>query len=161
VDAIMWLGYGDTFPKVRPDSWERAAEFHRKMAAGRPPKPVARLAVVRSYRAWALSSKWEDQIRNPADWMLQQLIDVWAVKHLQPYDVFEIPPVLSTEEKENLARDLKKYPFVVSTEEIPGAWLIGKGTAGQVVSPADASRHQDLFEKELLVRGWLSRKSQS
>jgi len=42
VDAIIWLGYGQTFPKIRPDSWERAAMFHKKLATSLPPKPKAK-----------------------------------------------------------------------------------------------------------------------
>ena len=48
--------------------------------------------MLRPYTTWALSSRWQDKVRNPADWMLQQFLEVWAVKHGKPYDVFEIPP---------------------------------------------------------------------
>ncbi|MEK7403568.1 MAG: hypothetical protein AAB225_00530 [Acidobacteriota bacterium] len=155
VDAIMWLGYGDTFPKVRPDSWERAAVFHKRLAVSPPPKPVAKMAVLRAYAAWALTSKHGDLIRNPADWTLQQLLEVWAVHHGQPYDVFELPPKLSKAEQDALARELRKYSHVVSTAPRQGAWVIGAGTAGQLVDPATAKDLQRRLEEELISRGWL------
>jgi hypothetical protein len=155
VDAIMWLGYGQTFPKVRPDSWERAGLFHQKLARQLPPKPVARLAVLRSYRAWSASSMWEGKIRNPGDWMLQQLLDVWAVQHGQPYDVFELAPAMTAGERAALAKDLKKYSYVVSTAPWKDAWVIGAGTLGQTADPDTARQVQQRFESELRRRGWL------
>jgi hypothetical protein len=152
VDAIQWLGYGDTFPRVRPESWERAALFHKKLQASRPPKPVARLAVLRGYDAWAVSSKWEERIRNPQDWMLQQFLEVWAVRHGQPYDVFELPPGGQLPESA-----LAKYPYVVSTVPRSGAWIIGEGTTGQSVTAGEAAKYQERYEAELAKRGWLGR----
>jgi hypothetical protein len=155
-DAIIWLGYGNTFPKVRPDSWERAGEFHKKLAASRPAKPKADLAVLRSYRAWASCSRWEDKIRNPADWMLQQFLEVWAVKQGRPYDVFEVPPsfVLSPGERKAMDEAMKAYKYVVSTEPQEGAWIIGEGTAGKAVDPATAGELRKQFEEEITKRGW-------
>ena len=125
VDAIVWLGYGDAFPARRPDSWERAGELHRKLAEGLPPKPQAKLAVLRSYRAWALSSYSDGKLRNPGDWILQQLLDVWAVKFGQPYDVFELAPSLSSAEMARLRSELKKYSYLVSKRAVRrrlGCW---------------------------------------
>ncbi|MFC1717696.1 hypothetical protein ACFL6S_28805 [Candidatus Poribacteria bacterium] len=155
VDAVMWLGYGFTFPEVRPDSWEQAGLFHKRLADSPPPKPKAQLAVVRSYRTWALSSRWEDQVRNPADWLLQQLLEVWAVKYGKPYDVFEIPPELGQEERDSLEAALKRYPFVVSTEPREGAWVIGKDTEGTAVQRHATQEVRRHFEEELKSRGWL------
>ena len=157
VDAIMWLGWGpgNTFPETRPDSWQRAITFHRRLAAGASPKPQARLAVLRPYRTWALSSRWGEQIRNPADWMLQRLLEMWAVKRGQPYDVFEVPPAMTPEEERKLEADLRRYPMVVSTEPREGAWVIGSGTEGTAADPATAGALQSEFEKELESRGWL------
>jgi len=164
VDAVIWLGYGNTFPAVRPDSWERAAAFHKRLRESPPPKPKARLAVLRSYRAWALSSLWEGKVRNPADWLLQQWLEVWAVQHGQPYDVFEIPPVLDKAGKEELAAALKNYAFVVSTAPRdavppggPAAWVIGEGTEGQTAALATAEVRKT-FEAEIKSRGWLGAK---
>jgi hypothetical protein len=159
-DAVMWLGYGRrcTFPGVNPKSWERAGAFHRRLLASPPPKPRARLAVLRSYTTWALCSLHEGRIRNPADWLLQQLLEVWAVRHGQAYDVFEVPPALSPARRKALAAALKAYPFVVSTEPRRGAWVIGAGTLGTEVDPATAPRIQDEFEAELRSRGWLDGK---
>jgi hypothetical protein len=83
VDAIMWLGYSKdkTFPKMRPDSWEQAGKFHQQLIQSPPPKPVAKLAVLRSYKAWSLTSYNAESILNPQDWLLQQWLEVWAVKH--------------------------------------------------------------------------------
>lgn len=155
VDAVIWLGYGSTFPKTRPDSWERAGVFHKHLAAAPPPKPKARLAVLRPYRTWALSSRWEDKVRNPADWLLQQFLEVWAVQKGQPYDVFELPPAMTAAEKETLEKDLKGYAYVVSTEPRDGAWVIGVGTEGKTVDVATAADVRRGFEKELKEKGWL------
>ena len=157
IDAVVWLGYGrtETFPKIRPDSWERAAAFHKQLAASLPPKPKAKLAVLRSYNAWAVSSRWEDQIRNPADWMLQQLLEVWAVQHRQPYDVFEVPPEISPAERNVLAKELQQYPYVVSTLPWKGAMVVGAGTEGRSVDPETAKQVQREYELELSRRDWL------
>jgi hypothetical protein len=155
VDMIMWLGYGYTFPKVRPDSWERAGVFHKRLAESLPPKPKAQLAVVRPYEVWALSSMWEEQIRNPADWLLQQLLEVWAVKYGKPYDVFEIPPELSEEEQDTLEATLGSYPFIVSTQPREGAWLVGADTEGTLLQRNTADEVRRQFEEELKARGWL------
>ncbi len=157
VDAVMWLGYspGNTFPLKDPASWERAAAFHRRLAASPPPKPEPRLAVLRSYRAWALSSRCEDRIRNPADWMLQQLLEVWAVKHGRAYDVFEVPPAMDAEAKAALERELQHYPYVVSTLPRDGAWVIGEGTEGEEAPLSEAGPVRRRLERELKDRGWL------
>jgi len=155
VDAIIWLGYGDTFPKKRPDSWERAGAFHKRLAESPPPKPKAPLAVLRPYRTWALANRWEDKVRNPADWMLQQFLEVWAVQQHQPYDVFELPPAMAASEREALDATLKSYRFVVSTEPREGAWTIGAGTEGKTVDRGAAADLQKEFARELTARGWL------
>ncbi len=155
VDGIMWLGYGDTYPKVRPDSWERAAVFHHKLDSALPPKPVARLAVLRSYNAMATESIWEDnKIRNPTDWLLQQFLEVWAVNDKQAYDVFELPPTLSPSEKKELEGKLKKYNFIVSTVPWKGAWVIGKELKSGTADEEQAGEWQKYFTKEIKKRGW-------
>jgi len=156
VDAIVWLGYGNTFPKVRPDSWERAAAFHARLAKGLPPKPKADLAVLRPYRTWALSSLCEDTIRNPADWMLQQFLYVWAVENRQPYDVFEVPPAMDQARRDEFEKELKAYRHVVSTEPRDGAWVIGAGTAGQAIATRQAGEIRQRLARELQARGWLT-----
>ena len=155
VDAVMWLGYGDTFPKVRPDSWERAAAFHARLSRGLPPKPKAALAVLRPYRSWALSSLCEDTVRNPADWMLQQFLHVWSVENGQPYDVFEVPPALTPAQRETLETGLRAYAHVVTTEPRQGAWVIGEGTSGTAVPTRQASALRKAFAEQLRRRGWL------
>jgi hypothetical protein len=161
VDAIVWLGYGDAFPTRRPDSWERAGELHRKLAQdlakGLPPKPQAKLAVLRSYRAWALGSYSDGKLRNPGDWILQQLLDVWAVKFGQPYDVFELAPSLSTAEMARLRSELKKYSYLVSNVPFEGAWVLGQGTEGKSVSLSDSVSVRADFEAQLRSRGWIGR----
>lgn len=153
-DAIMWLGYGDTFPKVRPDSWERAAAVHKRFAASPPAKPEPRLAVVRSYTPWALTSYAGGLILNPGDWMLQQFLEVWAVEHSQPYDVFETPPAMTAAQRATLSRQLARYPLVVSTETRDGAWVVG-GDAVQPADPSSAAEVRRRFAAEMGRRGWL------
>ncbi len=157
-DAIIWLGWGRgrTFPGVRPDSWERAIAFHRRLEASPAPKPQARLAVLRAYGPWALSSDCDGKIRNPADWMLSQLLEVWAVRHGQPYDVFEVQPRLSAHERQELESALARYPLVVSTEPRERAWVIGAGTEGQTVDPSSAEAVRAEYEAQLRARGWLA-----
>ena len=155
VDGIIWLGYGDTFPLVRPDSWERAAAFHQKLATALPPRPKARLAVLRSYNAMALASLWENgQIRNPADWLLQQFLEVWAVQQKKPYDVFELPPDLSPAQQQALKTDLKRYPFIVSTIPWKGALIIGADKEGAVTDLSKAKDFQQSFATQISQRGW-------
>jgi len=155
VDAVMWLGYGDTYPSVRPDSWERAAAFHRKLAAGLPPKPQPKLAVLRSYNSMATASLWKNGlIRNPTDWLLQQMLEVWSVHRKLPYDVFEIAPELTPEQKANLEKQLKNYPFIVSTLAWKGAWVIDGKEAGQTVDQAEAKMWQEKMAKEIDKRNW-------
>jgi len=155
VDGIMWLGYGDTYPKVRPDSWERAALFHKKLISSLPPKPKVKLAVLRSYNAWASSSIWETgQLRNPADWMLQQLLEVWAVRRGQTYDVFEVKPHLTANERNAIVKELRNYPYIVSTMPWKGAFVVGENTAGQIIDPGKASETQKMYETELTRRHW-------
>ena len=157
VDAVMWLGWGKgfTFPETRPESWKRAVAFHKQMAASPPPKPEARLAVIRSYGPWALSSRCDGKVRNPADWMLQQFLEVWAVKLARAYDVFEPAPKLTAAERRKLDDALKRYPLVVSTVPRKGAWVIGAGTEGTAVSRATGAEIRRKFEDKLKRRGWL------
>jgi len=155
IDGIIWLGYGDTYPNVRPDSWKRAAAFHQKLASGLPPKPQAKLAVLRSYNSMAIASLWGNgQIRNPSDWLLQQFIEVWSVQRKQPYDVFEVPPVLTASEKENLEFQLKNYTNIVSTLPRKGAWIIDGKQIGNTVDQLEAKEWQQKLEKELDKKGW-------
>ena len=155
IDGIIWLGYGDTFPLVRPDSWERAAVFHRKLANGLPPKPLPKLAVLRSYNALALTSFWENgQIRNPADWLLQQFLEVWAVGQKKPYDVFELPPNLTPAQQKALKNELKKYQYIVSTVPWKDAMLIGDKTNGTWINTSQTKAIQEKFEKQIVQRGW-------
>lgn len=158
VDAVVWLGYGEryTFPETDPASWEEAAAFHRRLAAGPPAKPAARLAVLRPYRVRALCSLTEDGIRNPADWLLQQFLDVWAVERGQPYDVFELPPGEETPGAA-LRAELARYPRIVATMPFPGAWVIGVGAEGQTIAPAEAPAIRARFRQDIASRGWIPR----
>jgi len=155
VDGIIWLGYGDTYPNVRPDSWQRAAAFHKRLSTTLPPKPKAKLAVLRSYNKMATASIWENgQIRNPSDWLLQQFLEVWAVIGKKPYDVFEIPPQLSLSERLELEKELQNYPFVVSSFPWKGSWIIGASESESIVDPAKARDFQKKYESEIIQRGW-------
>jgi hypothetical protein len=87
--------------------------------------------------------------------MLQQLLEVWAVKNGKPYDVFEIPPMLSKAEHLDLEIALKKYSFIVSTFPWENAYFVGEGTLGKVVDLQSASEHQLRYEEELTRLGWL------
>lgn len=155
VDAIMWLGYGHTFPKVRSDSWERAAAFHQRLKQSPSPKPKARLAVIRPYTTRALSSRWESKLRNPADWMMQQALYVWAVEQHQSYDVFELSPGLSADERTRVEQAVKQYPLVLSTIPWLNAWVIGQGTETQVVDTSTAPKVRQAMLEELNRRRWL------
>jgi hypothetical protein len=155
-DAVVWLGYcpGCTFPGTRPDSWERAAALHRKLAEPRS-RPHAELAVLRSYRAWSLTSYSEGRIRNPADWHLQQWLDVWAVKHGLAYDVFELPPVITTADRARMIGQLQKYRWVVSNEPWPAAWVIT--APGVTAAPSTAGTIQSQYEIEIRRKGMFAK----
>ncbi len=157
VDGITWLAYGrtNTFPTVRPDSWELAAEFHKKINASLPPKPKPKLAVLRSYNTMAAYSMWEaGTMRNPADWLLQQFLKVWSIKLKRPYDVFELPPNMSDQQKDELIRTLRKYSYIVSSIPWENAWVIDGKEVNQVMNYAEAQNWQDKFETEIGKRGW-------
>jgi len=155
VDGIIWLGYGDTYPNVKPDSWERAAAFHQKLAAGLPPKPQAKLAILRSYNNMATASLWGNgQIRNPSDWLLQQFLEVWSVHRKHAYDVFEVPPGLTASQKANLEKQLKNYKAIVSTLPWPNAWVIGNEQITSIIDQSKASEYQQKMESEIIRRGW-------
>jgi hypothetical protein len=158
IDGAVWLGYCPdcTFPNVQPASWARSVQLSKTLAAGPLQKPKPRLAVLRGYRAWAQVALSDGKLRNPADWELQQLLEVWAVKHGLAYDVFEVPPVLSAADKQRMTRDLTKYAHIVSTEPWPNAWLIGAGCQGRTVDPTTANQVQQQFERELAKRGWIA-----
>ncbi len=159
VDAIMWLGYGhtqnSTFPKTRSESWEQAGTFHQQLIQHPPAKPKVKLAVIRSYKAWALTSYSEDEILNPQDWLLQQWLEVWALKNRQPYDVFEVPPGLTSEQRKEMENELKKYDYIVSTETWKNAWVIGKNTMGTSVKLNESIRYQEQFENMIKEKGWI------
>ena len=159
VDAVMWLGYGpsqnNTFPLTRPESWEAAGKFHQKLINNPPPKPKMRLAVLRSYKAWALTSYNDTAILNPQDWLLQQWLEVWSVQNKQPYDVFEIPPVLNAQQRNKLENDLKQYKYVVGTITYKNAWVIGADAKNAKVKPADDKKYQEQFKKEIAKKGWM------
>ena len=159
VDAVMWLGYdrseNTTFPNMNPESWEEAARFHQKLVDTPPSKPEVKLAVLRTYKAWSLTSYDDTKILNPQDWLLQQWLEVWTVKHRQPYDVFEIPPVLSSTQRKELENSLQKYDFVVSTGPWEGAWIIGENTVGSGVLPEEDVVYQEKFDAEIKEKGWI------
>ncbi len=156
-DAIKWLGYSSnhTFPNQRPDAWKTAGNIHKELIENMPPKPEVKLAVIRSYKAWAVSSQMDGQVRNPADWLMQQVLEVWAVKYGMAYDVFEIAPELSGSEKIKLNSDLKNYPYLISNIHWESAWVIGEKTNTQLIPKTDAGYYQDEFEKQLKKRNWL------
>ncbi len=157
VDAVIWLGYnkGNTFPVMKPESWEQAGKFHHQLIKNPPEKPEAKLAVLRSYKAWSLTSYDDVNILNPQDWLLQQWLEVWSVKYRLPYDVFEIPPALTPEKRTQLENDLKHYEYVVSTEPWESAWVLGENTAGTSVKPDEAAIYQEQFESEIKEKGWI------
>ena len=114
-EAIMWLGYGwdrrathSTFPWQRPDSWEKAKachdDFHR---LGTDILKRADIAVVRTYLNRAVVAGRGD--RTLRDRALEA--EVWKlVKAGTPYDVFEVPPVLSDGARRRLGDELARYP---------------------------------------------------
>jgi len=157
IDAIMWLGYGkrSTFPTTNPDSWEAAGTFHKKLANQLPPKPVSRLAVIRSYNAWALTNRIDERIRNPHDWLMQQWLTVWSIKHGQPYDVFEVAPNLDQASLDSIKALIKSYDHVISNIPFENAWYVGEGIDEQEIPLSKAPEYQDTFEAEIRKRGWL------
>jgi hypothetical protein len=66
-----------------------------------------------------------------------------------------LAPALSGDARAALAKQLARYPWVVSTEPWKGAWIVGEGRFGTSVDPATAAEVQSRFEKQLTARGWL------
>ena len=153
-DAVMWLGYGRskefyTFPQVRPDSWERAGAFNRDFRDHPPSKPIVRLAVLRPYRAWALSTPVAGGFRNPADKLLQAFLAVWTTEFHQPYDIFEIPPNEPPDLRDARTRELSRYKHIVSLMPYPGAKVIGEGTEGRVMNDKEIGVIKSGYRKEI------------
>lgn len=156
VDAIIWLGYGFSFPELRPDSWDRAAIFHGELDNSPPQRPLSRLAVVRTYAKWAVSSLCGDRVRNPADWMLQQMLHVWSVEEGLPYDVFEVPPGMNSRERKALEDSISVYEFAVSNDEWRGAWNVGGGTGLDYMENRNSDEIRRGIRRELHKRGWIN-----
>jgi len=117
-EAIMWLGYGwnrkgtgSTFPWNRPESWETARACHADFHA-QPLDAVKRadVAVVRTYleRAKSRFVKGEKLV----DRELKDKVDK-LVREGIPFDVFEVPCILSEAERIKLESDLAKYKTVL------------------------------------------------
>ena len=159
IDAIMWLGYGEnsTFPQINPASWEAAAAFHKRLKANLPPKPKPKLAVIRSYNAWSLSHQRLDQIRNPDDWLLQQWLEVWAVRFPKAYDVFELPPDPTPGYINELKITLRNYDYVISNIPFENTWYVGKNNNRKEIKRSEADSFQDMFAIEIKEKGWLTK----
>jgi hypothetical protein len=100
-------------------------------------------------------SLWENgQFRNPADWLLQQFLEVWAVQRKQPYDVFEVPPVLTGTERSNLESQLKNYTHIISTLPWKNSWEIDNKQISTIIDPAKATEYQRKMNEEIVKRGW-------
>ena len=169
-DGMMWLGFDlkpgktdteMTFPKGSPESWAYAkelfAEVHAAGSAARPPaaRPVATLAVLRPYSVRAVCcaqgvgwAAW----RNPADRILAEYVKAWSLDNGLFYDVFELPPKMGAAERAALAKELGKYPHVVSTRPYPGAKVIGAGTEGTVMKSAEIAVLRRKFAAEIKAR---------
>ena len=160
-DGMMWLGFdlkpgkGDcemTFPKTSPKSWAYAKELFAEVHAAPPTsRPVATLAVLRPYSSRAIccaQGAWAGW-RNPADRILMEYVKAWSLDNGLLYDVFELPPKMGAAERAALARELKKYPHVVSTRPYPGARIIGEGTEGTVMKSAEISALRKTFAAEI------------
>lgn len=117
-EAIMWLGYhwnrkntGSTFPWQRPDSWEEARACHADFHA-HPADPLKRadVAVVRTYldRASVRFVKGEKNKDRELEGTVAAL-----VREGVPFDVFEVPCVLSQTERKKLTAELSRYQKVI------------------------------------------------
>ena len=161
-DGMMWLGFDlkpgktdteMTFPKGSPESWAYAKELFAEVHAAPPVrKPVATLAVLRPYSVRAACcaqgvgwAAW----RNPADRILAEYVKAWSIDNGLFYDVFELPPKMDAAERDALAKELKKYPHVVSTHPYPGARIIGAGTEGTVMKAAEIAALRKKFASEI------------
>lgn len=158
VDGIKWFGYGPgryTYPDGNPETWKKAAEMHLELKNELPPKPVVKLAVIRPYSSRALWMYNEGQVRNPADYLLQQFLEVWAVKHRQPYDVFEVFPGLNPEELKELKKNISEYPYIVSTVVWDGAKIIGENTNSTLYNPSENEIVREDFDRKIREWGWV------
>lgn len=161
-DALMWLGYdrrpasAATFPIGNPASWEKAAEIHVAFhSAAVRAKPTARLAVLRPYDVRALACEVErGAIRNPADALLGTFVRAWSVRFGRAFDVFEMPPDESPEDRVRRDAQLAKYDRIVSTVPYPRARVIGVGTEGTVMTPAQRHAAYQKFVAEIENGKW-------
>ena len=135
--------------KVRRVAAESSAETQ---GAAPGEKPKATLAVLRSFTKRAICSArgsartgW----RNPADKMLSAYALAWSADNGMSYDVFELPPSQTDDEKKALAEELKEYPHVVSTVPWPGARVVGADTEGSVLRADDFVALRKRFAAEI------------
>ncbi len=145
IDALLWLGYGKhsfTFPAGDTSAWNEAAKQHQQLSNKHILKPQANLAAIRSYDAWALNSIADGKITHTDDWMLQQFLYVWSVTLHQHYDVFEVKPQLAQPASDSLMIQLKKYKYIVSNIDIPGAWNISSEFSCNTVIPEDEQTYR-------------------
>ncbi len=159
-DAIMWLGYNPsgkscTYPLGNPASWERAKEMHADFKAmPQPARTRPPLAVVRPYSARALVCETAKGFVHPADVILRDFAMDWSCELGQQYDVFEVPPYESEEDRSKRLDETSKYRHVVSSIPWPGALNVAQGHEDKLLSPAERRRRR----KEMLQigEGWLS-----
>ena len=152
IDGIFWLGWGNryTFPNASPEGWTAARDLHRRLHAELPPKPKARIAVLRPYSKRAIASTvGADVDRNPADKLLWIYTTLLSEEFHLPYDVFEIPPRESLAERKAREEALKAYAYVVSTVPYPGAIPIGIGSEGKTLSGRGAEAAKTRFRREI------------
>ena len=157
-DGIKWFGYGAgryTYPDGNPETWAKAAEVHRELHRQLPEKPKAQLAVVRPYAERSLVMYSEGKVKNPADYLLKQFLDVWAIQYSKVYDVFEVPPGLTETELDALKEEIRAYPFVVSTTHWEGAKVVGENTLSTLYSVDNDEETRAKFAGQIKEWGWL------
>ena len=153
-DAIMWLGYNPsgknmmTFPSGNSASWERAKKLHAEFKAMPSAKRErAPLAIVRPYSARAVVCETGKGFVHPADAILREFAVAWSCNLGQRYDIFEVPPFETDEEKRKRAEELERYRFVVSSVDWPGAVNVAREDSGKVLSRGEMRKKREEFSR--------------
>jgi|GEM_PF-2049200 len=129
-DGMMWLGYGkkdfNTFPLMRPDSWEKAGELHARFKAGHSTEPKkAEVAVVRPYTVRAL--RGVDSLIYPQDlFFTETIIKDLILNKKERLDPFEPLAISDLEES-----DLQPYSRVMVALGILGKVSLQPLAAGK------------------------------
>jgi hypothetical protein len=143
ISGIVWLGYGGepgfSFPEKSPESWEYSKIIHKNIEDSLNRNVEVKIAALRFYDKWALTSFRDGKIINPDDWIFTQALITWSIDLEKNYDVFEIPPDISSEELDKLNEELKNYEIVITNKNFKNYYCPANDFEIKEVQAADKS----------------------